>query len=435
MGRIETSRNKPIKIAGSIAVAVIVAFGCMSCAPTDFAKENEGISQLNKVWKPDQTLLPPDTDMNLNFGCSIATDGVYTVVGAEGYSNSSYDGAAYVYKLESGKWNFKQRITSGVTGGYFGHSVGVDDPYIVVGAPYANSTGEAYVFQRSGETWSLIAANGGKLIQNNQTAGEEFGSSVAISGDYIVAGSPSDDETATDRGTVHFFYKDQGGTNTWGRLTVQAPGTTPASGALFGSAVSISGDFVAVGAYMDNENGNAIPGGIAICGAVYLYQRNGTTLTFKSRHLSSNLQANGYFGSAVSMNNDTIIVGARGQNNDSSILKWNGTVWSETDLFSGSTSASGDQFGYAVAMDDGFAIIDAKNDDDTVLNSGTAFLFSVSPAGKAEEINLFNEPTPIAQNQFGFAVAIHGIYAFAGVPYASYPYSGNGAVYTYKYSQ
>ncbi|HEQ71586.1 MAG TPA: hypothetical protein ENN69_03775 [Spirochaetia bacterium] len=369
-----------------ISLLIAALFTITGCDQIPLGAAAEGIATKPMVWKANTktpVLLAPDTDANLNFGISVATDGTYAVVGAEGYNN--YQGAAYIYKLESGRWNYKQTITAGdaVNGDSFGHSVAISDPYIVVGAYLKSSqTGAVYVFERNVETWSAI--NNGDNGKINPIvaidSGGRWGSSVAISGKYLLAGAPLDKGT----GTAHVFEQDEFGT--WNNKTMT--GATPASAANYGAAVTINSNFAAVGAPVDDDTGNEN------YGAVYIFMVSGNTWNIVEKYLANDPATNGRFGTSISLTGNICLIGTRAQN-ASYIFQWNGSIWDQTDKITGSTSISGDQFGYAVGFNGSFAFVGANLDDDAVSDSGSSFVFSINSSGLGTETDIFHAPTPV----------------------------------------
>jgi len=87
----------------------------------------------------------------------------------------------------------------------FGYSVSISGDYAVIGAYYDDDNGvdagAAYVFVRSGSTWSLHP----KLTASDGAAGDDFGYSVALCGDYAVIGAPYHDDNAPDAGSAYVF--------------------------------------------------------------------------------------------------------------------------------------------------------------------------------------------------------------------------------------
>jgi hypothetical protein len=139
----------------------------------------------------------------------------------------------------------------------FGFSVAISGDNVLVGAPLddagAIDSGAAYLFD----------AGTGNLLRTflNPAPGlnDEFGKSVAISGDNVLVGAPLNDAGATDSGAVYLF--DAGS----GNLLRTLLNPTLAASDFFGWSVAISGDNILVGAFLDNAGGLG-------SGAAYLYE-------------------------------------------------------------------------------------------------------------------------------------------------------------------
>ena len=159
----------------------------------------------------------------------------------------------------------------------------------------ATNAGAAYVFVRSGTTWSQQAY----LKASNTEAGDVFGYSVAVSGDTVVVGAPYEDSSATGvngnqsdnsatSGAAYVFVRN--GT-TWSQQAYLKASNTGA-GDGFGGSVAVSGDTVVVGALMrtaarhrgerhTNESATA-------AGAAYVFVRSGTTWSQQAYLKASN---------------------------------------------------------------------------------------------------------------------------------------------------
>ncbi|MGI8603981.1 MAG: FG-GAP repeat protein [Verrucomicrobiales bacterium] len=192
----------------------------------------------------------------------------------------------------------------------FGTSVAISGDTVVVGAPHedssatgvngvqgnnsASSAGAAYVFVRTGTTWTQQAY----LKASNTAAEQRFGFSVAVSGDTIVVGS--------DGAGAHVFVRS--GT-TW---THQA--YLNVSGRVF-SSVAISNQTILVGAPNDSSsatgvNGNQNNTGAAYSGGAFIYVRSGTIWTQQAYLKASNTGSSDAFGTSVAMAGETVVIGA-----------------------------------------------------------------------------------------------------------------------------
>jgi len=192
-------------------------------------------------------------------------------------------------------------------------------------------------------------------------------------------------------------------------------------GDLFGSSVSISGDYAIVGAY--NEDHDASGGnGLSNAGSAYIYYRNeGGTDNWGevTKIVASDRAADDFFGVSVSINGDYAIVGAFWEDQDASggntltnsgsayILYRNegGTDnWGEVTKIVASDRAVDDLFGISVSINGAYAIVGAHAEDhdasggNTLTNSGSAYLFKSSVLGIIESsfgatLTLYPNPT------------------------------------------
>lgn len=196
-----------------------------------------------------------------------------------------------------------------IVGNRFGFSVAVSDNTMVVGSPYyASSSGVARVFVRQGESWTQVAT----LRAHNPDANDIFGMAVAISGDTIVVGAPSengagsgiDPEDNNDGalvGAAYVFFRSGG--NNWQQQAYLKPPVDqfPAGTSRdFGRAVAISGNTVVVGAPNSSVR------------SAYVFVRNGSTWSQQAR-LQAHTSGSDHFGFAVGISGDTVVVGAFGE--------------------------------------------------------------------------------------------------------------------------
>jgi hypothetical protein len=257
-----------------------------------------------------------------HLGFSVAISGDTVVAGADNATvgaNAS-QGAAYVFVRPVGGWatmteTAKLTTSDGTPLAYFGFSVTVSGDTIVVGAEGANigptiDQGAAYVFVKPPSGWATTSTFTAKLTASDGTQHDELGSSVAISGDTVVAGAPLADlanpNRESDQGATYVFVKPPAG---WATMTETAKVTASdaANDDEFGTSVGISGDTVIVGApRADTANPDQ--------GAVYVFVKPvagwTNTSTFTAKLTASDGQAADEFGFAVAIDGDFVIVGA-----------------------------------------------------------------------------------------------------------------------------
>ena len=189
---------------------------------------------------------------NAYFGYSVLVDGDTAVIGAP-YDYGSYSGSAYVFTRNGATWTQQAKLNATDGAGFdnFGISVAVNGDTAVIGAylddDLGGQSGSAYVFARSGATWTQQA----KLNANDGAVGDRFGYSVSVDGDTVVISAHRDDDRGTDSGSAYVFTRSGG---TW---TQQAK-LNASDGAAeddFGYSVSVDGDAVVIGAPNDDDKG------------------------------------------------------------------------------------------------------------------------------------------------------------------------------------
>lgn len=184
----------------------------------------------------------------------------------------------------------KLTASDATQGDSFGYSVSISRDYAVIGAFLDDdsgvNSGSAYIFKRNGSGWLQQA----KLTASDTAS---FGSSVSISGDYVIVGASGNDNGA---GSAYIFEKPTGG---WVNATEMAKLTASDSHsyALFGRSVSISGDCVIVGAEGNNENGSH-------SGSAYIFEKpvsGWVNMTETAKLTASDGDNDNLFGASVSI--------------------------------------------------------------------------------------------------------------------------------------
>ncbi|MCK9516995.1 MAG: FG-GAP repeat protein [Ottowia sp.] len=206
----------------------------------------------------------------------------------------------------TGEW--KLVASDGAADDRFGYSVAIsgDGTTAIIGSyqddDLGDQSGSAYIFTRSGSTWTQQA----KLVPSDGAANDWFGFLVAISGDgnTTIVGAYQDDDNGSNSGSAYIFTKSG---VTWTQQAKLVP-SDGAGGDLFGWSVAISayGNTAIVGSYLDNDLGSA-------SGSVYVFTRSGVTWTEQAKLLASDGAANDNFGYSVTISGDgnTAIVGSR----------------------------------------------------------------------------------------------------------------------------
>jgi hypothetical protein len=377
--------GRNVAIAGD---RVVIGFGNSNLRKLYHYEANDtngSLQYLNQV-------VPNSTSNNQanDFGQAFALDGNSTVVGAKNayVNNMGSAGAIYLFDFNGSTPNQVARITAsdGTSSDYLGISVDMSDNLIAGGA-YGediagnSDSGAAYLFKRE--------ANGtitelGKLTHEDPKSGDRFGFSVAIENDIVAVGAHEDDvlfsgSNQNNAGSVTLFKVDGTG-NISRTATLTAP--SPNSYDYFGSAISMAGNFLAVGEYSRyNVYSEA--------GRVYLYKvnANGTTLLTATIN-SPNPSSSGYFGYSVDISGDRLVVGAYNENSE--IASNSGTAYiykvkpdgsvSLLEVLTHPSAKSSDRLGISVGTSGRLTIVGADNFDPPPdkWNAGGAVLFRSS---------------------------------------------------------
>ncbi len=365
----------------------------------------------------------PGVDDMFGQSVSLSADGSRLAVGAlaedssaTGINQNQTDdsapasGAVYVFVRSGTTWTQEAYIKASNTGtesptegDFFGASVSIsaDGSRLAVGAygEQSKSTGvnqdqtdnslrqagAAYVFSRSGTTWTQEAY----IKASNTGAHEWFGRALSLSADgaHLAVGALSEkskskginsdqtDDSAYGAGAVYMFSRS--GTTWTQEAYIKASNTSSFN--QFGCAVSLSADGsrLAVGADMEQSSATGIDGNgdqttapQLYSGAAYVFARSGTTWTQEAYLKASNTWTGAYFGSAVAISADgnRLIVGAEhedsaatginGNQNDGSakqsgaayVFSRTGTKWAQDAYVKASNTFAFDEFGWAVSI-------------------------------------------------------------------------------------
>ncbi len=254
-------------------------------------------------WIQSQKLSASDAARGDQFGLTLALSGGILIVGAPNSVGNagSLSGAVYVFHLDGGTWTQGPKLTARDAAPFdnFGFSLAIDGTTIVVGAPFrdgvAGNSGAAYVFKPSGGGWS----QGTRLTASDGAADDEFGSAVAVSGDALAVGARTDDVNGMlDAGSAYVYQRNG---ESWSEA---AHFFGQAAGDRFGTAVSMSGNRLLVGALLHD-------GSSPESGAAYLFMRRDGASPWEPEAFSFPAGAvTGRFGQAVSIDGENLLVGA-----------------------------------------------------------------------------------------------------------------------------
>ncbi len=311
-----------------------------------------------------------------HFGNAVSIYGDYAVVGANGYMSNQ--GCAYILqKNEIGWENIALLTTSdGENGDELGISVSIYGDLVIVGAKNNNNSGACYVYKKPFNGWGDMTETA-KLIASDGAYSDKFGNSVGIFDTTIVVGAFYDNDNGSYSGSAYIFEKPAGN---WVNMTETAKllASDGTSSSQFGSSVSIFENTVLVGAFGDDANG---PGS----GCAYVFEKpleGWTNMTENAILTASEGQGVDHFGYSVSAYNDVCLIGAYGDDN------WTGSAyvfekpssgWSnmtETAKLIASDRENSDEFGYSVSIYEDICVVGSFWDNVIGYNEGSAYLYT-----------------------------------------------------------
>ncbi|MEO1061322.1 MAG: FG-GAP repeat protein [Actinomycetota bacterium] len=290
-------------------------------------------------------------------------------------------------------------------GDWYGQSVAIDGNFAVVGAEHdddeGTDAGAAYVYRRdNGGTWR----EEDKLVPSDGAAGDLFSRfSVAISDEIAIVGSPFDDDDGTDSGSAYVFER-RG--SSWVQVQ-KLKASDAGAGDSFGISVAMDGTTAIIGAFEADGRG-----------AAYIFERESGSWT-QQRRLSAGDGANDdFYGWSVEVKGDTAIVGAYGDDDKGTdsgsayLYTRSGSSWSLASKVTARDGTSGDWFGWDVETDDGRAVIGARRANS--VNSGGAYIFVRQPGGTWSQTAELGASDGAMGDDFGEAVAIEGDVVIVG---------------------
>ncbi len=341
-----------------------------------------------------------------NFGFSVSVDGDTAVVGAyQDDDAGSTSGSAYVFTRSGSTWTQQAKLTAAdaATGDHFGFSVAVSGDTAVVGARFddfrATNSGSAYIFTRSGSTWIQQA----KLTASDGAFVDLFGSSVAINVDTIVVGAKNDDDAGSNSGSAYVFTR----SGTMWSQQVKLTAGDAAAGDNFGISVAVSGDTAVIGAFLDDDASSQ-------SGSAYVFSRSGSTWTQQSKLTAADAALADQFGISVSVSGDTAVVGAYSdddagfQSGSAYVFSRSGSTWTQQAKLTAADAATGDRFGISVSVSGDTAVVGANQDDDAGANSGSAYVFSLTPPNTPPVAEAGPDQTVECTSPSGASVTLDG---------------------------
>ena len=488
--------GKTIAKIGSIFLIVTFLLTGALPAQKAVAATSETINPSAEDWAQIYTLvpsleasIPPDTQQaylkasntgaNDFFGYPMALSGDTLVIGAynedsnavgvngnQADNSASDSGAVYVFIRSGGVWSQQAylKASNPNVDDSFGDSVDISGDTIVVGTAYedsnatgvngnqldnsADTSGAAYVFTRTGTTWSQQAY----LKASNTDAGDYFGKFVRISGDTIAVTAYYEDSNATgingnqadnsaeDSGATYIFTRTG---STWSQQAYVKASNAEAFDYFGYYAMALSGDTLAVASSYEASsatgvNGNQADNSAPYSGAVYVFTRTGSTWSQQAYLKASNTKTEDYFGyPSMSLSGDTLAVGASYEDSNATGVNGNqadtsavesgavyvftrtGSTWSQQAYIKASNTEAGDYFGTDVSLSGDILAVGAPDEDSNATGvngnqadnsapaSGAAYVFTRTGTNWYQHSYLKASNTE-ASDYFGYSLSLSG---------------------------
>jgi len=349
-------------------------------------------------------------------GQAIAVEGDTAIVGAPASVGNGELGVAYVFVRSGSTWLLQQKLRTQNPNSFdsenFGWSVALSGNTIVVGAPFDSTgvflAGSAYVFVRSGTVWTAQQ----RLRAPDAAAGDRFGYSVSVSSNTIVVGADAGTYEQGGPGGAYAFIRT--GSN-WS-LQQKLLAADPLAGAWLGNSVSLVGDTVVVGAP------RALNPASVASGAAYVFARSGTVWSQQQKLYAADGKVADFFGASTSLSGTTTLIGAPyhglnlGGGGAAYMFVRLGLTWSQEQQLLPPPGSVTLDFGRGVAIVGDLAVVGAPQDDSVAgTDTGSAYVFNRFGSTWTQSARLLDSGGA-TRDQLGYAVAASGGVVMVGAP-------------------
>ncbi|ETW93745.1 MAG: hypothetical protein ETSY1_37905 [Candidatus Entotheonella factor] len=349
-------------------------------------------------------------------GLIVSMSGDLLITGDRNDDDSGFaSGAAYIFeRQDNNSWQRIAKLTaSDAAGGdRLGESVSIDGSRAVAGSrgddDNGNRSGSAYVFEQQGDgSWQQVA----KLTAADAAADDEFGSSVAVSGDRIAVGALGDDDNGFASGSVYIFERQ--GNGSWQEVA-KLIASDGAEFDVLGVSVFLRGDRLVIGA--PHTAGGAL-------GSAYVFERQGDgSWQEVAKFNASDGQPSDLFGTNVSLDNDRIVIGAPGLPSanllgSAYIFERQGDgSWQQVAILNAPGGAPANLFGVGVSVSGDRVVAGEPGNDDQGTSAGAAHVFARQSDGSWPRVNRLIAFDAMSSDSFGVSVTISGDNIAVGSP-------------------
>ena len=267
----------------------------------------------------------------------------------------------------------------------FGWDVDIHDDLLIVGSPNdgvstATNGGSAYIYQKTGDDWLFMD----KIRSNDSIMNINFGTSVAISADFAVVGDPDENMD----GAAYIFERNG---SSWTQIN-KLEASVPSMNDQYGFSVDIDGDWIFVGAPKEEENAAEMDN-VSWAGSIFLYSYDGSDWDFDSKMIPADRldpeASNQQFGYAIAADNGRLIAGANQRVDGVTpnvgaayFFEFENGSWVEKVMMRPADGFAADRFGSAVDLKASTAVVGAMDHDYDALvadfkgESGAAYYYN-----------------------------------------------------------
>lgn len=333
----------------------------------------------NNQWLHEAELHADDLASGDNFGRAVALSGNTLLVGSPlDDDHGSGSGSAYVFTFSGGAWTQQAKLTASdaASGDTFGGALAIEGDTAVVGSVRndhagGSNAGAAYVYTRTGGTWSQTA----KLTAADAEANANFGNAVDLSLDTIIVGAENDDDPVVGRNAgAAYMFTLLGGSWT---QTAKVTASLTEMDARFGWAVKVLGETAVITALEEDDHG-----------AVYVFLRGAAnSWNLHQRLESDDVATFDDFGHSLALGETTLVIGAvydddacggspACDSGSAYIFEMAGGAWTQTTKLTAIDASADDEFGYSVAMNDDTIVVGARRNEQLGDDAGAVYAFT-----------------------------------------------------------
>ena len=305
-------------------------------------------------WSVVQKLAADDGAADDQFGYAVALDGDTAFISASfaDVGTQTNQGAVYVFTHDQDGWTQTQKLTApdGEAGDQYGWSVAVSGDHAIVGSRGATSSGNdaqgaAYVYVRKGGTWTQEA----RLSDSMGTNNDQFGYAVAIRGTTALVSAPN---SSSASGSAVFFTE-AGGTWTQGDTVSAVDG---ASNENFGFAVAFDGTTAVISAPFATVGANGFQG------AAYAFGQSAGHWTQTQKIVANDGQFFDALGPSLALDGDNLLITAPFFNGSAGATyryTRSGGMWTQVEKLVANDAVAGEgaAYGYVAAMSEGSFVV------------------------------------------------------------------------------